>query len=306
MLSWRLWRSLMEPAYKNPIFKRSCNERRPKLPQESVLVFPRFVTKVILLLLGLAVLQTPYLLLILFQIPAFIILAIVLTPLFLPIVIMVYGSYVVSVITNNVHKEKRQYTYDLLCASPDGALRANWIFATGIIHRGDWFYWVEALARFMYRIGQIILIGFGCFTIVYMLQSESAIHFEPLQTLVNLSLIVGLYYASIMQTFVLILVVALFATSLDLHQRDSNLVGLVVYIVFQILPFLVSIALFISLHILIPNPHPAVAIGLDIIILGSIYVIQELNITLIWNQLTKRLNSPISSFAVGRTAPLHG
>jgi len=304
MLSWRLWRALSEPAYKNPIFKRSCNERRQQSTQDT-LKLPRHTSKLILLLIGLAVLHTPYILIFLFQIPAMMILVIVLTPLFLPLILMVYGGYLLSIITSYIHKEKRQYTYDLICASPDGALRANWIFATGIIHRGDWFYWVETLVNFTYRIGQIILIGLACLMIVTMLQSDGTTHFDSLQTLINLSLLLGLYYTSIMQTFVLILVVALYATSLDLHQRDSNLIGLVLYIILQIFPFLIATALFIGLHLMFPNPHPAVAIGLDFIVLGSIYATQELNIILGWHQLTKRLNSTTSSYAVGRTAPLH-
>jgi len=305
MLSWRLWQTLIEPAYKSPIFKRIINERRPYGTEDTTLKIPRYMKIVILALTVLAIINSPYILLLLFQIPAIAIMLIVLTPLLLPYIIMIYGSFLVSKITTMVHKEKRQYTYDLLCASPDGALRSNWILATGIIHRGDWFYWVEALGHFMYRVGQVVLLIFAGFTLLVLLFSETPPYIESLQTLVNLSLVVGLYYSSLMQTFVLILLVGLYATSFDLSQRDSNVIGLLTYTILQILPYLIAVTLFLVLHTLIPNPHPAAAIGRDCIVLGSIYAIQELNIIFVWYQLTKRLNATTSIYTVGRIAPLH-
>jgi hypothetical protein len=305
MLSWRLWQALIEPAYKNPIFKRSCNERRLQATAKTSATFPKFASRLIVLLIGLAIINTPYLLLLFFQIPAFVIMIVVLTPLFLPLIIMVFGIYLVSKITMTIHKEKRQYTYDLLCASPDGTLRANWIFATGIVHRGDWFYWIEALGHFTYRIGQIFLLGTASFTLISLLRSDPSTHFEILRTLINILLLVGLYYTNMMQSFVQILLVGLYATSLDLNQRDSNLIGLVTYIIIQIMPYLIATFLFVVLHRVLPNPHPALAIGLDFIILSSIYIVQEFNINILWYQLTKRWNSTSSSYIVGRVAPFH-
>ena len=305
MLSWRLWQTLSEPAYKNPIFKRISNDRRRFATGQASIRIPSYVRKLVLALIILAIIRTPYILLLLFQIPAIVITLIVITPVLLPYIIMVYGAYLVSKITTIIHKEKRQYTYDLLCASPDGALRTNWILATGIIHRGDWFYWVEALGNFTYRVGQIILLGLASLTLLAFLFTEAPLYMESLQTLISLSLILVLYYTSFIQTFVLILLVGLYATSLELNQRDSNVIGLVLYIILQCLPYLIAITLYLLLHALLPNPQPVLAIGVDCIVLGSISVTQEVNITLIWYRLTKRLNATTSSYVVGRIAPLH-
>ena len=304
MLSWRLWQSLLDPVYKNPIFKRITSERRFS-KQTATIKMPRYISRLIVALILLVIVRNPYILLLFFQIPAVVIMGIVLTPVIMPYIVMLYGGYMVSKITTIIHKEKRQYTYDLLCASPDGTLRTNWILATGIVHRGEWFYWAEGIGRFTYRVGQIILLVIAILTLATLLFTETPFYFESLQTLIDLSLLLGLYYTSLMQTFVLIILVGLYATSFDLRQRDSGIVGVLIYFILLVIPYLMATALSIILHTLLPNPHPAVAIGLDCIVLGSLYVTQELNITLVWHQLTKRLNARTSSYTLGRVAPLH-
>lgn len=167
----------------------------------------------------------------------------------------------------------------------------------GYVRQGDWFQWVKSIVQITYRIVQIVLLILTGLIIVLMLSNDEVTRFEPIRTLINLSLLLGLYYANMMQSFVLSLVVGLYTTSLDLSQRVSSFIGLLTYVMLQLIPYLTALALLIVLHSALPNPHPAVTIGLDIVVLGSIYIARELSIHLLWNQLTKRLNTS-SSYAV--------
>jgi hypothetical protein len=305
MLSWRLWKTLSEPAYKNPIFNRIRKEHSQQPKRTKPLVVPRYIHMIALLMMVLVFIRAPLLLVVVLQIPAFVVMGIVIIPLILPLIIVVIGGYLVSTIATNIHKEKQQYTYELLCAAPDGTLRANWLFATGLLHRGDWFQWVHAIGHITYRIGLVILLLFAGLTVLYMLSSDDGTQVESLRMLVNLTLLLGLYYSIMIQSFVLSLVVGLYATSLDLTHRDSSIIGLAFYTILQLIPYLIALTLFIVLQTL-PNPHPAVTIGLDIIVLASIYVIHELSITLMWNQLAKRLNgTPHYAVPNGQVAPTH-
>ena len=299
MLTLRLWQTISAPAYKHPIFKRIRNE--PRLPNTVKLSISwRTVYYASLMFFVLAIIRTPHFLMWLFQIPIIMVMLVVTIPIQLPILIMLVGGYLVVKITTHIHKEKRQYTYDLLCASPEGALYANWIFAIGILHRGDWFEWIESIGQVVYRIGQVSLLLLTSLTAIFIVSSDTTTHMESIRTLVNITLLFTLYYTSMRHSIVLSLIVGLHTTSLDFNQRDSSIIGLVSYIILQLIPYSIALSLFAVLQIIVSNPHPIIKIMFDIIVFSSIYAIQELNIILLWHQLSKRLNETSDSTMISR------
>lgn len=291
MLSWYLWRTIAEPATRNPIFRRVRDDEILRTRAKEPIKVPRFLMGIVFVLFLLAVIRAPHFFVMMMQIPALMIAFIVMIPLIVPIFVILAGTYMVSAITSNINKEKRQYTYELLCASPHGSLSAIWMLATGILHRGNWFNWIKAVARFTYRSGQITLVIVGIITLMSMFSLDEATRLESIRTLVNLALLVILYYTSMIQPIVLSFIVGLYATSLNLNQRDASMIGILMYLLFQLIPYIAMLALFVLLNTTFNHTHAIVQILIDVVILCSLYVIREASIMMLWRQLARQLNA---------------
>lgn len=291
MLSSRLWQTIEDPITHNPIFMRIRDDYILRAKPKTEVKIPGYVYAIIILLLIILFIRAPFFFIMVAQLPVFVILPLVLSPLAMPIFVVVAGSYLVSRIIQIIHKEKRQYTYELLCAAPDGCLDTSWLVATGILHRGSWFMWLKMCAWLCYRLMLVALIILGGFVVVTLPSMENnANRLEAVQTLINLILLAGLYYTSMIQPIVFSLVIGLHATSWNLNQRDTSLIGLFTYLIFQIVPFVIAFGLSMILTAIPDVPIPLL-IGFDIIILGSIYVIRELSLHLMWWQLKRQFNS---------------
>ena len=291
MLSWRLWQLISEPDISNPIFKRvSHRHKLVAKPRRSVRI-PRLLVYIGLLAMLIILIQAPQFLLLLFEIPILMITLMVMSPILLPFVILLAGGWLVSAVIGGIYREKRQYTYDLICASTKGSLYANWSFAMGILHRGDWFAALKSGARLSLRLGQVILAALTLLTFWLALSNSHLVGFEQLRLLLMPILALTLYYTHMIQSFVISLVIGLYASSFDWVKRDASWIGMVLYALAQGLPFLLALLIYIGFNRVVLEPHPLAAIAVDIISLAVIVFTREAVIVLLWHPLTHQLNA---------------
>ena len=291
MLSWRLWQLVSEPDINNPIFKRASHIHQPAAKPLRHVRIPRLWVVAGLIVLTVILLQAPQFLLLLFEMPILMITLIVLSPILLPFVILLAGGCLVSAVIGGIYREKRQYTYDLICASTKGSLHANWSFAMGILHRGDWFFGLKWGARLSLRLGQGILVALTLLTLCLAVSNSQQVGFEQMRLLLMPVLALILYYTHMIQSFVISLVVGLYASSFDWVKRDATWIGMVLYVLSQCLPFLLALLIHITFRRIALEPHPLVTIAIDSLSLAAIVFTREAIIILLWHPLTHQLNA---------------
>ena len=291
MLSWRLWQLISEPDTSNPIFKRASHSRESVAKPRRPVRIPRLPAAAGLAALAVILIQAPQFLLLVLEIPILMITLMVLSPILLPFVILLAGGWLVSAVIGGIYREKRQYTYDLICASTKGSLHANWSFAMGILHRGDWFAALKLGAHLSLRLGQGILAVLTLLTFWLALSSSHLVGFEQLRLLLMPMLALTLYYTHMTQSFVISLVIGLYASSFDWVKRDASWVGMVLYVLAQSLPFLLALLVYIGFNRVVLEPHPLIAMAVDSLSLAVIVFTREIIIVLLWHPLTHQLNA---------------
>lgn len=300
ILSHRLWLLLAKPDTSNPIFRRVSQAHKPAAAARRIAI-PRPVQAAALLALLALVIYAPPLLLLLLEIPVLMLSLVVLTPLLLPFCIPLAGAYVAAQVIAGIYREKHQHTYELLCASFKGSLNANWFFAIGILHRGGWFPALHWGVRLSLRIGQSILFALTLLALWLLLSNPPAVGFAQLHLLLFLLLMLGLYYTNMTQTFVLSLLVGLYASSFDVFKRDAALLGMLLYALAQTLPFLLAALVYFAFDHLAAEAHPLMRLGIESSAAAAIVLTREAAIALLWHPLKHRLNSG----AAGGTDDLH-
>ena len=139
MLSRRLWRSLAAADINDPIFRRVSQIRMPLRAAKGGLRLPRRLALLGAIALIGALIHSPTLMIGVLVLPMLLITAMVAAPLLLPVATWLAGIHLTAAVISGIDREKRQNTYDLICALTNGRLSASWSFAIGIAHRGDWF-----------------------------------------------------------------------------------------------------------------------------------------------------------------------
>ena len=139
MRSFRLWRSISDAAIDDPIFRRISQFQRPRRAPKPRRRLPRLLLLMAVLGLVAAVVYSPGLLVLLLLVPILLIMLMVASPVLLPLYTWAAGIQLTADVIDGIYREKHQYTYDLICASARGTLDASWSYATGILHRRDWF-----------------------------------------------------------------------------------------------------------------------------------------------------------------------
>lgn len=293
MLSWRLWQTIAEPSIRNPIFSFVRDKKEPiKKSQSPRLKLIRYgLIFVITLLMLIAFIRVPEFLILLFQIPLMMIVLIIISPLFLPLAFVMIGGYLVNKISQGIHREKYQYTYELLCASPDGSLYANWSFAKGILHRYGWFPWLKSATHIFYRLGQFITASIFLIVTIGLLTGSENMGVEQIQLVASLVLLLGLFYTTMQQSLALSFIIGLYTGSMDISRHDASLIAVLSYTLLQILPFVIAFGLYLVPTTLMTTPNLIVEVGINIIALLSIYLLRELALVALWFRLKYHLNA---------------
>jgi len=291
VLSWRLWQTLAEPASRNPIFNFVRDKRKSQAESTSFRPVTKWLGIIALILSIVALIREPGLIFVAIQIPLLLVVVIVVSPLFLPLFAIFAGGYLVNKIILRIHQEKRQFTYELLCASPEGALHANWSFASGLLHRDDWFQWLKIMTLLSYKFARVAVIGLIGLVAVLLLIGDSSIGYSQVYMLVTVALGVALFYTNLHQSLALSMTIGLFSSSLESTRRDATIIGLLTYFFAQLTPFLVALLVYILIQTMLPMSKSILDIVAITLTAMSIYVVRESFILVMWQGLKYRLNS---------------
>ena len=290
MLSWRLWQS-MAADINDPIFRRVSQIHMPDQAPKPRFRLPRLVALLGALAMIAAVIHLPALLILVFVIPMLMIATIVAAPLLVPIATLLAGMHLTAEVISGIYREKRQYTYDLICALTQGRLSVSWSFATGITHRDGWFpalHWGTLTAM---RIGLGVLAGLSILALSMTISGGGALGFEQARLLVLIVLLLALYYSNMVQTLVTSLIIGLLSSSFEWSKPDATVFGVFVYVVVSAIPWLAAGLILFAFGRLVVEPAPLMRIAVESTALLVIIALRELVILLLWRALKWRLNS---------------
>jgi hypothetical protein len=293
--SWKIWRALREP----PITGHHIYKRVASVP-----IWPphwRIDARILwgLGLLALAALVLSYglisLLLALFVVPAVGIFVVLVLPALLPPLAVLAGTLWAALISSWVVRESRGHTYDLLCAAPDGALGANWVIASGCLHRGD------VLAGLRLGVLTALLLGglfFGLllmvavFLIVRSAAPDTLV--TALRTLLDLGALIVVFYLHFIQSVALSALVGISAAGLFGSRGDTPWLAAALYLAVQA----ISAAVFALFHTtvaplaqaLTPD-HWLAYVSVPLVYVGVFLLLREGALLLLLSLISDRLNA---------------
>ena len=290
MLSRHLWRTIASTDIHDPIFRRvSQNQANTPVTRRRFRASRRILLVALLALVGILI-TSPQLSILIFLIPILMITLIVASPILLPVVALLAGFQLTADVISGISREKRQFTYDLICASTQGMLNASWSFAIGILHRGRWFAPLRWGTVATFRLGTALALGFGILALLVTLAGSSPVGYEQLRLLLLVALLLALYFINLAQTIVLSLISGLLASSFDWSKPDATLFGLIAYAVLNGAPLVVAGLVLVAFALLAPDPHPLLEICVESVALLLIIALREAAIVLLWWGLRRRLD----------------
>ena len=301
MLSLRLWRMIAEADIHDPIFRRVSQIQKPAARSLPRMRRPRLLWLVASTALGLMLIMAPQLLALVLVLPIGMITLVVASPVLLPVVIWLAGAFSTGEIINGIYRERQQHTYDLICASTQGRLKASWSFATGMLHRGGFFLPLRWGTRISLRAGGAALAGLTIVTFLFALSGAANFGFEQLRLLTLPLIFMAVYYTNMTQSFALSHIIGLLASSFDWARRDAMLVGLLAYGLLNSLPLLGAGLVYLPFRWLVFEPHPLALLLVEALALLLIISARELVIVALWAGLRRRMNE--RRFEAGPQAP---
>lgn len=290
MLSWRLWRSITNVDFKDPVFRRVSHVSDPGPPAQRRFRPPRWLLPLTTLALAIAIINAPQWLILLLIVPMLLVTLLVAAPILLPLAVLLAGLPLTANVISGILREKHQYTYDLLCASTRGTLDASWAFASGILYRSRWFLHLRWGTRLSLRAGLAALGGLSIFALYSSITSGPAFGFEQARLLLLTALLLALYASNLTQTLVLSLLVGLVASSFDHARQDSTLIGIVAYLTLAVLPLLAGASVLVACGRILIEPGPAALMLLETAALLLVVGLREAAIVLLWSALRRRLD----------------
>jgi hypothetical protein len=287
MMTWRLWRALTHPPYRNPLFWRSVSTResetsriRPWLNGRIVLaglvlfvcggmVFPRHINGIVMA----GFLIIPFLLLI-FTFNG-----------------LIYGLVWGVRISSSIAKSYEANTFDLLALAPTGALGATWAMGTGCLYRNRNLGDLNFPETWTIRLFVII---FTSMTLASLAGSGQGSNLVVLVLVYVLVLMAGFYVDDI-QSIILGSLVGMLTPIYARTRLDARLWTLGMYLLVQIATYVSSLlAGFVLLpafyeHLKITGPYTT--LSLPIMGLIVFFGIREIFNTVLWYDLARRLNA---------------
>ncbi len=289
MLSRRLWRSIVNADVNDPIFRRvsQISSERQATPRRIRL--SRAVTLIGALASLAALIYAPSLLIVVMVIPILMITLMVVSPVLLPLAALIAGAQLTAAVVSGIAREKHQYTYDLICASTQGALKASWSCAIGMTHRGNWFAPLHWGTVAVHGCGLALLGGLGAIAVMAAVAGDGRIGHEQVRLLLLTALALALYASNLTHSVVLGLVCGLLASSFDLAKPDATLLGLLLYGLLISAPAVAAGLMLVAFGRLEPAPL-LMRIAVEGAALLLIMALREAAIALLWSGLRRRLD----------------
>ena len=290
MLSRDLWRALTEVDSQNPIFRRVSQMNKPSNQPRRGFRPPLWLQLAALIALLAAVIASPSLLTLVFAFPILLITLMVAAPLLLPGITLLAGLHLTAEVIGGICREKRQHTYDLICALTQGRLGASWSFAVGMAHRGGWFAPLRWGTLTTLRAAGGLYVALGALMLLLALTGRQSIGIEQARLLLLIALLLALYYSNMTQIIVQSLLIGLLASSFELSKPDATVFGLFLYILLTALPLLAAGLILFAFGRLVVEPAPLLRLAAESAALLLLMALRELLITLLWRALERRLD----------------
>ncbi len=288
MLSRRLWRSIIEADSRDPIVLRVSQNKRPR-PAAQRFSPPRWLLLPLLAAAAAAFVAAPQLLMLLFSLPIVLISLLVALPALLPGLTLLGCLRLTAELISGIAREKRQYTYDLLCASTAGALGACWSIAIGMAQRGGWLEPLHWGARATLWLGGALLAALSGLALAAAVAAGGVLGWEQARVLALGALLLALYASTLTQTIVLSLLCGLYASSFELSRADATFVGVFAYALLAFAPLALGALLLMGYGRLAPEAgllaRAAVECAAPLLVMG----LRELAVALLWRALAGRL-----------------
>lgn len=275
MMTWRLWRALQSPPYRNPLFQRAIRPR----PQVYQVYLDRILVIGFVAMLGGICFFSSIVLPLVFIASVGLIVFPLLGVLFSGTVLGTLWAHEISSIISGEHERG---TYNLLCLCPSGALGVNWAICTGCLYRH----------RALERINSTQRVIFAFLITVSVNVRES--QFELALIVLYIAALTVAFHIDYVQSVVLSGLIGLYTASIVANRTDARLwtVGLflflqlAVYVLSWILGFVLVPGLYVVLHF----EGTYADISLLAFRLVIFYAIREGVITGLWYLLLGRLN----------------
>lgn len=289
MMSMRLWRKLAAMDINDPIFRRVSEIRRAAAPPKPGFRAPRLLIVAAIPALIAALAHKPELLALALVIPMLMLTLMVATPVLLPLFVIIASARLTFEVIGGIYREKHQHTYELICASTRGALKASWSFAAGILYRSDWFLPLRWGTLLTSRFGLAALGGLSLLTLLSALLRPQAVGMEQLRLLALWALLLALYYSNMTQTLALSLLVGLYASSFDWSRNDGMTVGIFLHLALTSLPLAIGGMAFVMFGRAAVESGPLLRTLAEGGSLLLIVALREAQIALLWRALARRL-----------------
>lgn len=303
MLSLHLWRTIAEADIHDPIFKRVSQIQKPARQLRPRPRSPRLVWLFVAMASSFVLIIAPQLLVAVLIVPFILMTLVVAAPLLLPVLIWLAGAFSTGEIISGIQREKRQNTYDLICASTQGKLNASWSFATGMLHRGGYFLPLRWGTRISLRFGFAALGGLGVCTLLFAISDATGFGISQIRLLLLPLLLAALTYSNLTQTFVVSHIIGLLASSFDLAKRDAMLVGLLAYALLHTLPLASAGLVYLPFRWFVLEPPLLLVLAVEAFALLLIIAGRELVIMALWSALKRRMNSRLGEVGRREVAP---
>ncbi len=283
MLTWKLWRAFTRSPRHLPLYRRVFLRQEAAERPFSIQI-PLFwlvknvcliVLPVALILLGAPILAILYTL------------ALMLTPLLLPLANTIYGLMHVNSTSGHIARERDRQTYDVLCASPAGALGMHWSYCAGWLHYHT-----------VYRYFLIGLLSVGLFASLFGLPAHLIFGADQVPLVVTLARGVALgslFVFDYAQTIVISSLTALLVPAYAENESNARLWASSLFLALQLGVYLPT--LLISSYAL---PNALALIGIDVaqsavivplLSVAFFIILRELIIAGLWHRAGQQLSA---------------
>ncbi|QPC81797.1 hypothetical protein G4Y79_19200 [Phototrophicus methaneseepsis] len=295
MLSWRLWQSLHNPLVEHPAFDLVNTGpifnwdwvRRPRMN----CLLQAILGAVALVLL----IRYPMLIFLVVLAPAVFVMGVMAIPIFLPFLILIYGSILATMISNRIRTEKRAATYDLLCVLPTGSLGMTWLMSMWALRQGKvlgWLYNGVRIVLFLMLIGIAIIIVIALIvTLQYIWDQNLEYLPDALRTVVEILAIAIIFYTGFFQTIVISALIGMLTPHFDTEWYDTTPLTITAYLVVQIGTYFLTFWVCVALNAMFYGYSAFIDILLPVVYCAFAIGSRELIVMGLWRYLVYRLNA---------------
>lgn len=276
MLSWKLWRALCRPPYNHPLFVRVANAHNGS---SSILRTFKF-TGFYLIACVLFTLAWPFILIN----PALVLLFAAASAN------TIYAMSWAARIGTAIAHEREQYTFDLICLIPVGALGAGWALSTAHLHRSALF---QNLRLLMHSL-TVALIGALITTIpvTLTLASGSSTSYSLFLLLDYGIAITAAFYFDHIQSVTLAYLVGMITASIAQNRINAQLWSVGVFLLLQLFVYLLTLIIgIVVLQAPLYVDDTARNAIMPLLWLAIFYALREGVIRLIWRLLAHQFNA---------------